>query len=78
MNRRRLFPEEIRDGMLQAPGALNLKMGGRPVVPPVDKEELYGLSQNRDNMWIVTANRRGAKAPKHLHVVAANVPAGDV
>ncbi len=56
MNRRRLFPEEIRDGMLQSSGALNLKMGGRPVVPPVAREELYGLSQNPDNMWIVTAN----------------------
>jgi hypothetical protein len=56
MNRRRLFPEEMRDGMLQASGALNLKMGGRPVVPPVDKEELYGLSQSPDSMWIVTAN----------------------
>jgi hypothetical protein len=31
-------------------------MGGRPVVPPVDKEELYGLSQSPDSMWIVTAN----------------------
>jgi hypothetical protein len=42
--------------MLQASGALNLKMGGRPIVPPVAKEELYGLSQNPDNMWIITAN----------------------
>ena len=45
LNRRRLLPEEIRDGMLQAPGALNLKMGGRPVVPQVAREELYGLSR---------------------------------
>ncbi|MEJ7605185.1 MAG: DUF1553 domain-containing protein [Bryobacteraceae bacterium] len=56
MSRRRLEPEEIRDTMLQSSGALSLKMGGRPVVPPVDREELYGLSQSPENMWIVTAN----------------------
>jgi hypothetical protein len=56
LNRRRLFPEEIRDSMLQSSGALNLKMGGRPVVPPVANEELYGLSQSPGNMWIVTAD----------------------
>ena len=55
-NRRRLGPEELRDTMLQASGALNLKMGGRPVVPPVDREELYGLSGSADSMWIVTAD----------------------
>jgi hypothetical protein len=55
-SRRRLSPEEIRDAMLQASGGLNLKMGGRPVVPPVAREELFGLSQNPDNMWIVTAD----------------------
>ena len=38
----------------RAPGALNLKMAGRPVVPEVAREELYGLSGN--NMWQVTAN----------------------
>jgi mono/diheme cytochrome c family protein len=53
-NRRRMLPEEIRDSMLQSSGALNLKMAGRPVVPEVAKEELFGLSGN--NMWPVTTD----------------------
>jgi Protein of unknown function (DUF1553) len=40
--------------MLQSTGALNLKMAGRPVVPEVAREELYGLSGN--GMWVPTAN----------------------
>ena len=41
--------------MLQSSGVLNLKMGGRPVVPDVAREELYGLSGN--GMWMPTANQ---------------------
>ncbi len=54
--RRRLEAEEIRDAVLQAAGAINWKMGGRPVVPPLAPEELYGMSQPPGNAWITTAN----------------------
>ena len=56
-SRRRLQSEEVRDSVLQAAGTLNLKMGGRPVVPPQTKEELYGMSQSPDNFWPVSWNR---------------------
>jgi hypothetical protein len=51
--RRRLEAEEVRDSILMAAGSLNLKTGGRPVVPPLATEELYGMSQPINNAWIV-------------------------
>ncbi len=56
MNRRRLQGDEIRDSILQVSGALNLKMGGIPVVPPLEAEELFGIIGKPESAWVVTAN----------------------
>src|SRR6185369_14194395 len=53
-NRRRLQAEEIRDAVLQASGRLNLKLGGPPVVPPLEAEELFGIIGKAENAWVVT------------------------
>ncbi len=52
--RRRLEAEEIRDSVLSATGTLNAKMHGRPVVPQLAAEELYGMSQPASNAWPFT------------------------
>ena len=38
-NRQRVDSETLRDSVLATAGALNTKMGGRPVIPPLSKEE---------------------------------------
>jgi len=61
MNRRRLEAEAIWDSMHATAGTLNLKMSGRPVMPPLSQAEMAAL---RVKSWWVTpadsseANRR--------------------
>ncbi len=49
MNRQRVDAETLRDSVLAVSGELNLKMGGRPVIPPLTKEEEAGLWAR--NQW---------------------------
>jgi hypothetical protein len=51
--RRRLEGEEIRDALLACSGELNLKPAGRPVVPPLGRDELTGLFDAKGK-WPVT------------------------
>ncbi len=58
MNRRRLQAEEVRDSVLQVTGNLNLAMGGSPVVPPLEPEELFGIIGKPENAWVVTPDSK--------------------
>jgi hypothetical protein len=55
-SRRRLNADELRDSVLQVTGALNIKRGGRPVVPPLSPEEKATLTQRPDDAWVLTAD----------------------
>ena len=54
MNRRRLEAEAMWDTLHAVAGTLNLKMGDRPVVPPLTEEELTGLPAAF--LWPVSAD----------------------
>jgi len=51
--RRRLEGEEIRDAMLACAGQLNPRPFGKPVVPPLGRDELTGLFDAKEK-WPVT------------------------
>lgn len=54
MNRRRLEGEALWDALHAVGGTLNLKVGGRPVVPPLPEDELSAM---RDRwQWTVSAD----------------------
>ena len=54
MNRRRLESEALWDAVHSASGTLNLKAGGRPVMPALEPDELATI---RDKYhWVVTAD----------------------
>jgi hypothetical protein len=51
MNRRRLEAEVLWDAVHSVAGTLNLKMGGRPVMPPLTPEELTDKAN-----WVASAD----------------------
>ena len=54
MNRRRLEAEALWDAVHSTAGTINLKMGGRPVIPPLADDEIAAL---RDKWhWAVAAD----------------------
>lgn len=56
---RRLEGETIRDSILAASGVLNLKMGGRPVRVPIEKEiyDIIFTEGEPDNLWPLALDR---------------------
>ena len=54
MNRRRLEAEALWDAVHATAGTINLKMGGRPVVPPLAADEIASL--RHQYRWPVSAD----------------------
>ncbi|MBY0508444.1 MAG: PSD1 and planctomycete cytochrome C domain-containing protein [Bryobacteraceae bacterium] len=56
--RRRLAAEDVRDSILSVTGKLNLKMYGKPVIPPLTQEEMYGMIGRPADAWPATYNEQ--------------------
>jgi len=54
MNRTRLGAEAVRDAVLACAGTLNPKMGGPPVIPPLEPDEVNALGEI--SQWPATLN----------------------
>jgi hypothetical protein len=54
MNRRRLEAEALWDAVHATAGTINLKMGGRPVVPPLAEDEIAALRSKRQ--WPISGD----------------------
>ena len=76
-NRRRLEAEEIRDASLQVSGEINLKAGGIPAVPPLTREEMFGMIGGPASNWSVSPDPVRARAANHLYAAAPHLPATD-
>jgi len=59
MNRKRMEGETLRDEILSVTGSLNLKMGGRPVLIPIEPEvyDLIFTEHERDGLWPVSPDK---------------------
>ncbi|MBS1829501.1 MAG: PSD1 domain-containing protein [Acidobacteria bacterium] len=67
MNRQRLDAEALRDSVLAASGELNLKQGGRPVIPKLSEEE-YSVLWSRSQWPEALDEREHARRSVYLYV----------
>jgi hypothetical protein len=60
MNRRRLEGEAIRDSVLAVNGRLNMKMFGKPVRTPIEREiyDIIFTEAEPDNLWPLPRDKR--------------------
>ena len=78
MSRRRLQAEEIRDSVLQVSGALNLKAGGMPVVPPLEAEGTFWTDWQTGKCLGRERQRGGTLPEKRLPALAPHFPTAHV